>query len=111
MSTTDGTSYIRIRETARSTFRGVMLRLIRKERRKGSAVFDYLCEMPGWSRPGWFSHDEVDDAFGREGTSQEGQPSDTCEHDWRYDADESQGPWTGYIEKCAKCGALQQVPA
>jgi hypothetical protein len=32
-----------------------------------------------------------------------------CDHDWRYDEAESAGP-TGYIERCAKCGALQQVP-
>jgi hypothetical protein len=33
-----------------------------------------------------------------------------CDHDWRYDEAESAGPWTGYIERCAKCGALQQIP-
>lgn len=31
-------------------------------------------------------------------------------HDWHYDAEESAGPWTGYIERCSKCGALCQVP-
>jgi hypothetical protein len=34
----------------------------------------------------------------------------TCEHRWHYDAEESAGPWTGYIERCVKCNALQQVP-
>jgi hypothetical protein len=33
-----------------------------------------------------------------------------CEHEWEYDEDESAGPWTGYIERCKRCGALQQVP-
>lgn len=23
-----------------------------------------------------------------------------CEHDWEYDEEESEGPWTGYIERC-----------
>lgn len=31
-------------------------------------------------------------------------------HQWQYDAEESAGPWTGYIERCARCGALLQVP-
>lgn len=35
----------------------------------------------------------------------------TCEHIWRFDAEETAGPWTGYIERCVKCNALQQVPA
>jgi hypothetical protein len=34
----------------------------------------------------------------------------SCDHDWRYDHEESQGPWTGYIESCVKCGAICQVP-
>lgn len=34
----------------------------------------------------------------------------TCEHRWCYDAEESEGPWTGYIERCVKCNAIQQVP-
>ncbi len=33
-----------------------------------------------------------------------------CDHDWQYDHEESQGPWTGYMERCSKCGALSQVP-
>lgn len=33
-----------------------------------------------------------------------------CAHEWEYDDEESRGPWTGYIERCARCGALQQVP-
>lgn len=33
-----------------------------------------------------------------------------CKHEWHYDAEESAGPWTGYIERCVRCGALQQVP-
>lgn len=33
-----------------------------------------------------------------------------CDHDWQYDHEESQGPWTGYIESCTKCGAICQVP-
>lgn len=33
-----------------------------------------------------------------------------CDHVWEYDAAESAGPWTGYMERCSKCGALQQVP-
>jgi hypothetical protein len=35
---------------------------------------------------------------------------DECDHDWQYDEAESEGPWTGYIERCSKCGALQQIP-
>lgn len=35
----------------------------------------------------------------------------TCVHNWQYDEEESRGPWTGYIERCVKCNALQQVPA
>jgi hypothetical protein len=34
---------------------------------------------------------------------------EVCEHEWRYDADESQ-VGTGYVESCRRCGALQQVP-
>lgn len=33
-----------------------------------------------------------------------------CVHDWRYDAAESAGPWTGYIERCVRCNTLRQVP-
>lgn len=33
-----------------------------------------------------------------------------CAHEWQYDEQESAGPWTGYIERCRKCGALQQIP-
>lgn len=33
-----------------------------------------------------------------------------CDHDWQYDHEESQVPYSGYIERCSKCGALSQVP-
>jgi hypothetical protein len=37
------------------------------------------------------------------------------EHDWVYDEEETNTvvdgkPITGYIEKCRKCGILQQIP-
>lgn len=35
----------------------------------------------------------------------------TTGHQWLYDEEETNsGPWTGYIETCANCGALQQIP-
>lgn len=33
-----------------------------------------------------------------------------CDHRWRYDPVESAKPYTGYCERCVKCGAISQVP-
>lgn len=33
-----------------------------------------------------------------------------CDHRWRYDPVESAKPYSGYCERCVKCGAISQVP-
>lgn len=36
--------------------------------------------------------------------------SEGCKHDWEYFEDEENRPYTGYLERCKRCGTVVQVP-
>jgi len=57
----DSTAQVRVKHKAQSTLRGKTLKVLQAKRHeKGSNRVSYLCEMPGWPQPGWFSEDEVE---------------------------------------------------
>ena len=62
MSAASNTERVRVRNTAKSTLRGQILNVVEIRRWQGSNELSYLCEMPGWPQPGWFSQCEVDRA-------------------------------------------------
>lgn len=55
----DVAARVRVRDTAKSTFRGKTLTVLRVERGYAGKR-SYLCEMPGFSKPGWFREEEVE---------------------------------------------------
>lgn len=58
----------------------------------------------GWALLGW----DMRETLSR-GESKKPAP---CVHEWEYDETESAatGAWSGHIERCKRCGVLQQVP-
>jgi hypothetical protein len=35
---------------------------------------------------------------------------DACDHEWEFYEDEAARPYTGYLERCEKCGTIVQIP-
>ena len=59
MAGSPGAATVRVRDYAKSEFAGKTLRMVRIERGYGGKR-TFLCEMPGYAHPGYFSEKEVE---------------------------------------------------
>ena len=50
---------VRVKDDANSMLHGLVLTVVKTEREKNGRVM-YLCEMPSYGHPGWFSEEEVE---------------------------------------------------